>query len=116
MDNYTFSERSTHELKLNKSGGHYKREHCWGHMILEVAGFAHMHPTAAVQSYMLDLLNISPILETWGENGRKTVNHNLYTKQQIGLGLLYMSWSNLRRPAFNLKGGGGGAVVFVADK
>ena len=46
MDNYTFSERPMHELndktKLNKSGGHYKREHCWGHMILEVAGFAHM--------------------------------------------------------------------------
>ena len=28
-------------VKLVKRG-HYKREHCWGHMILEVAGFAHM--------------------------------------------------------------------------
>ena len=28
--------------RLNISGDHYKREHCWGHMILEVAGFAHI--------------------------------------------------------------------------
>ena len=47
MDNYSFSKRSMHELNeknwSNKSAGHYKREHCWGHMILEVAGFAHIY-------------------------------------------------------------------------